>query len=76
LLEDEKRLARATPALRIALDLRAASCTERLALLDRAASEGDARTLIVLETLGLACYPQNKDIHRTLFELRTRLAKQ
>jgi serine/threonine-protein kinase len=76
LLEDEARLARATPAMRIALELRNASCVDKLKLLERAGKEGDARARLVLETLGKSCFPNNADVDRVIFELRTRFPKR
>ncbi|UQA55844.1 serine/threonine-protein kinase [Polyangium aurulentum] len=45
LLANPEVMARATPALRIAYDLRKASCTEKRELLGRAVEEGDGRAL-------------------------------
>jgi hypothetical protein len=57
--------ARATPALRIAFELREAPCTGKLDLLPRAESEGDGRALIVLEAYGPPCFGQSpKDTQR------------
>jgi hypothetical protein len=44
-------LAHASPALRVARDLKRAPCRERAALYDRAADEGDERTLTVLTAM-------------------------
>jgi len=75
LLRDESVMAHATPALKIAFGLREASCAEKLTLLDRASSEGDERALIVLETLGVACFKKNKELERAIREMRIRLSK-
>jgi hypothetical protein len=57
--------ARATPALRIAFELRQAPCARKLDLLPRAESEGDGRALVVLETMGPPCFGQSpKDTQR------------
>lgn len=76
LLEDESRLAKASPAMRIALELRNASCVDKLKLLDRAGKEGDARARLALETLGKSCFPNNADVDRVIFDLRTRFPKR
>jgi hypothetical protein len=44
-------LARASPALRIARDLKAAPCRDRPTLFERAAAEGDERTLTLLQAM-------------------------
>ena len=72
LLQDEARIKRGTPAMRIALELRNASCVDKLALLDRAGKEGDPRARLALETLGRACFPQNADLDKVIFALRAK----
>ncbi|NUP12282.1 MAG: serine/threonine protein kinase [Polyangiaceae bacterium] len=52
---------RATPALRIALEFREASCEKKRGLLERAASEGDLRVLMQLQALRGAKCPSKKD---------------
>lgn len=73
---------RGTPAFRIALDLRDAPCGDRLALLDRAKAEGDARTLAMLAAMydpecgtnmGSCCMPQNAALGAAISELSKRL---
>ncbi|MDC3955378.1 serine/threonine-protein kinase [Polyangium jinanense] len=76
LLQDEKRLAKASPAMRIALDLRNAACVDKLTLLDRAQKDGDFRARLVLETLGRACFPQNPNVEKVIYDLRTRFPKR
>ncbi|MDI1479638.1 serine/threonine protein kinase [Polyangium sp. y55x31] len=76
LLQDEKRLAKASPAMRIALDLRNAQCVDKLGLLDRAQKDGDFRARLVLETLGRACFPQNPNVEKVIYDLRTRFPKR
>ncbi|MDI1442760.1 serine/threonine-protein kinase [Polyangium sp. 6x1] len=76
LLQDEKRLAKASPAMRIAFDLRNAACVEKLNLLDRAQKDGDFRARLVLETLGRACFPQNPNVEKVIYDLRTRFPKR
>ncbi len=76
LLQDQKRLEKATTAMRIALDYRAASCAERLKLVERAGKEGDSRMRLVLETAGRDCFPNNAEIQKVIFDLRTRFPKR
>jgi eukaryotic-like serine/threonine-protein kinase len=76
LLEDEKRLEKASPPMRIALDLRNASCVEKLKLLDRTQKDGDFRARLVLETLGRACFPQNPNVEKVIYDLRVRFPKR
>jgi tRNA A-37 threonylcarbamoyl transferase component Bud32 len=67
-------LSRATPELRIAFQLREATCVEKLSLLDRAANEGDGRALVVLQTQGSACFKKhNKALLEAMTVLRSRL---
>jgi serine/threonine-protein kinase len=69
-------LARATPEMRIAFELREAPCVAKLALLDRAVNEGDARALVVLETQGAGCFKKhNRAISEAMQALRARLRK-
>lgn len=49
LLRRKDVIRRATPALRVALELRQSPCAERPRLLDRAAREGDRRALLLLQ---------------------------
>jgi serine/threonine-protein kinase len=63
----------ATPALRITFALRAATCGEKAALLDRAAAEGDARTLVVMETTAAACLGRSKALLDARDALKARL---
>ena len=74
--------ARATPALRIAVELREAPCPRKEALFERASKEGDARTLVVMELLrspqcqpkvGQCCFHNNTAIQEAMGALRTRL---
>lgn len=75
-LEDEKRLEKASPAMRIALDLRNASCVDKLKLLDRAQKDGDFRARLALETHGRACFPQNPNVEKVIYDLRVRFPKR
>lgn len=74
--------ARATPALRIAVELREAPCPRKEALFERAVNEGDARALVVLEMLrspqcqpriGQCCFHNNTAIQQAMNALRARL---
>jgi eukaryotic-like serine/threonine-protein kinase len=76
LLEDPDRVARGTPAMRIALALRVSACSEKLKLLERAGKDGDMRTRIVLETLGRDCFPQSADLEKAIFDLRVRYPRK
>ncbi|XXY55090.1 protein kinase [Sorangium sp. So ce269] len=73
LLRDPEVAARGTPAVRIAFELRDATCGEKLQFLDRAVSEGDQRTLVVLETAVRPCYTKNRTIDEAIKKLRARL---
>ena len=74
ILRQREILARGTPALRVAFELRDATCVDKLRLLDRAAVEGDERALLVLETQGIACFDRgNKAVNEATVALRTRL---
>jgi serine/threonine-protein kinase len=69
-------LARGTPEMRIAFELREAPCVAKLLLLDRAVNEGDARALVVLETQGAGCFKKhNRAILEATQALRSRLRK-
>ncbi len=66
-------MARATPALRITFALREAPCPEKAALLDRAVADGDARTLVVMQTVGAACLGRNPALGEAVKGLKARL---
>jgi len=72
LLADEKRIAKASPAMRMALQFRNASCVERLGMIDKAAEVGDSRTRIAMETLGKSCFPDNPNLQKAIFTLRAK----
>lgn len=56
LLKDESVRSRGTQAMRIAYDLRAAkSCEDKIALLDRASTDGDGRTYGQLQVVNREC---------------------
>ncbi|WP_437646696.1 protein kinase domain-containing protein [Sorangium sp. So ce362] len=73
LLRDPEIAARGTPAVRISFELRDATCGEKMPFLDRAVSEGDQRTLVVLETAVRPCYKTNRTIDEAIKKLRSRL---
>lgn len=73
---------RATPALKIAMDLREAPCNDKLSLLDRARDDGDLRVVAELDILrseacnlrkGQCCFPRSPQIEKTIYLVRTRL---
>lgn len=60
LLRDAGLRGRASPAMRIAYELRSAKrCDDKVALLARAASDGDGRTLGQLQLLNRSCLPSS-----------------
>jgi serine/threonine-protein kinase len=76
MLRRKGMLARATPEMRIAFELREAPCVGKLALLDRAVKDGDARALVVLETQGAGCFKKhNRALMEAIAALRARLRK-
>jgi serine/threonine-protein kinase len=62
----------ASPELRIAFALREAPCDQKPALFSRAAEEGDARALAVLETLGRSCFVHNQQLEEAINALRAK----
>ncbi len=67
-------IARGSPELRVTFALREAPCADKLALLDRAVSDGDGRTLVVLQTQGLGCFKKhNRAVLESIHALRSRL---
>lgn len=77
-------LARATPAMRIALDLRKASCPEKRNLFARAAQEGDIRALDELFIAQRAscpnlknpcCYRDDPEMKETISKLRAKIGQ-
>jgi serine/threonine-protein kinase len=83
ILRNKKVLERASPALRIAIELRdAPSCKERLALLDRAKKDGDTRAVAVLDIwraqrciagAGECCFRTNSAVDDTMKQIWTRV---
>jgi serine/threonine-protein kinase len=84
LLRRPEVLARSTPALRVALDLRDAPCKEKPSLFERAARDGDDRTLSQLTKMqspdcnpssGICCMPFDPKIGPTITQIRSRIQK-
>jgi serine/threonine-protein kinase len=84
LLANPEVLARASPALRVTRDFKALACKLRPSLFDRAAAEGDERTLALLtamlaaecdETSGACCAPHDPQLAAATSRLRQRLHK-
>ena len=65
-----------SPELHIAYLLRVAPCDGKLALLERAVAQGDARALLVLQTSGVACFRRNRSVDDAIRQLRSKLAKR
>jgi serine/threonine-protein kinase len=77
-------LGRATPALQVAMALRDASCAEKPGLFDRAAREGDERTLSQLAKMrdpdcqpstGICCMMFDQKLKATIAQIRVRLQR-
>lgn len=84
ILEIQGTSGRASPALRIAVELRRASCREKRLLFDRAAKDGDARTVAVLEKLrppacdpdgDACCLRHHVGLEKTIEALKAKLGK-
>ncbi len=87
-LAHETATQHASPELRVAIELRTAKdCESKKALLDRAATEGDARSLAILETYGAkggcgflgtrdcnACMHRDDTLTRATAKLRARVS--
>jgi serine/threonine-protein kinase len=74
LLRKAEVAAVATPATRIAFELRDAPCDRKLTLLDRAVADGDKRALYVLETVVLPCFGQSRPVSEAIKKLKGRLS--
>jgi eukaryotic-like serine/threonine-protein kinase len=74
LLTQSAVIARASPELRLTFTLRDAPCADKPALLDRAAAEGDTRTLLVMQTVAAACLGKNHALADAPKALRLRLS--
>ncbi len=82
LLAQPAAMARATPALRVALDLRKAACPDKRNFFARAVEEGDVRALDELLIAQKAscpsrkdpcCYREDAEMKDTIAKLRTKL---
>jgi eukaryotic-like serine/threonine-protein kinase len=83
ILAKPETLARATPAMRIAWDLRRAPCQQRPNLFKRAAKEGDDRALEVLRAMqapactkkDACCFEKNHQLELTIADIQARLRR-
>jgi hypothetical protein len=74
-------LARATPAMRVAYELRRASCQHRPNLFPRAATDGDDRALEILTSMqpptcsrkDACCLTKHRELERAVAEIQARL---
>jgi serine/threonine-protein kinase len=74
-------LARATPAMRVAYELRRAPCLSREGLFPRAATDGDDRALEILTAMqppacsrkDACCFLKHRQLERAIAEIQTRL---
>ncbi len=73
LLRQGPVIARGTKELQITVALREAPCAEQAALLDRAAAEGDARTVVVMETISASCLGKSNALDVAEKALKARL---
>jgi serine/threonine-protein kinase len=73
ILREKEVLVRATPAMRVAFELRDAPCNEKMGMFDRAAKEGDDRALTALINFGRGCFPKSKPLDRAIIDLKKRL---
>lgn len=81
LLKNDDVLKHATPGMRVALEIRDAPCKSRPALFDRAAREGDERTLYLLQAMRSAgcgqiscCMRGDAALDAAMSGIRARLA--
>jgi serine/threonine-protein kinase len=76
-------LARATPAMRVAYELRRAPCHERALLFPRAAKDGDDRALEILTSMqppacprkDTCCFPKHRELERAVAEIQARIRR-
>jgi serine/threonine protein kinase len=77
-------LARATPAMRVAYELRRASCQYRTNLFPRAGKEGDDRALQILTAMTppgctaqaqLCCVSHNRELDRAIADIQARIRR-
>ncbi|NUO50040.1 MAG: serine/threonine protein kinase [Polyangiaceae bacterium] len=81
ILEVQTRTGRPSPALRIVLEIKRAACKQKPLLFARAAAEGDARAIPVLEALrpptcdpdgGACCFRRHVGLEKTIEALQER----
>ncbi|MBK6519608.1 MAG: serine/threonine protein kinase [Polyangiaceae bacterium] len=65
--------ARASAAALVAFDLRVAPCNEKIPLIDRAADEGDARAVLVLDVQARGCFKDGRKVDAAVGRLKKRL---
>ncbi len=84
ILGKPETLGRATPAMRVAYELRRASCTWRRNLFPRAGKEGDDRALAILGAMmppgcspqaQLCCLPKNNELERAIADIQARIRR-
>src|SRR6185437_11797009 len=76
-------LARATPAMRVAYELRRTQCSQRPLLFARAAKDGDDRALEILTSMAppacprkdACCFPKLRDLERAIAEIQERIRR-
>jgi serine/threonine-protein kinase len=73
ILRKPEVLARATPALRVTFEFREAACPEKAKLLDRAVAEGDGRTLLALQSTGVACLGRDPALAAAMKALKQKI---
>ena len=82
LLGRAETLGRATPAMRVAYELRRAPCQTRPSLFPRAATDGDDRALLILTSMqpplcssrkDACCLPKHRDLEHAVAEIQARL---
>jgi serine/threonine-protein kinase len=85
ILEVQTRTGRPSAALRIVLEIKRAACKQKPLLFARAAAEGDARALPVLEALqppacdpdgGACCFRRHVGLEKTIDSLRQRFPEK
>ena len=85
LLRDDQVLAHASPAMRVALELRQAACPRKRELFERAAAEGDQRVLTEMRALrasacgkkaGPCCFKTDKALFDAIAALKQRVDAQ
>ena len=73
LLREPEVVAHASPAVAIAFALRDAPCDQKIAMLDRAVTDGDERALVVLDVVVRLCVRNPKALDAAIDKLRAKL---